>query len=85
MYHKLQIMKMKFKKYGWYILFAIAGAFGGYLYWYHIGCKSGTCPITSNWYSTSLYGALLGYLSGDLLKGLFKKKRKQNIPEDSDK
>ncbi|MBN2213340.1 MAG: hypothetical protein JW723_03770 [Bacteroidales bacterium] len=69
-----------FKKYIWYILFVLAGAVGGYLYWYHTGCKSGTCPITSHWYSASLYGVMLGYLSGDLLKGLFKKNRKKNIP-----
>ena len=76
-------MKRTFKKYGWYILFALAGAFGGYLYWYHIGCKSGTCPITSKWYSISLYGALLGYLSGDLISGMFKKSRKRNFPGDT--
>ena len=77
------MMKKTFKKYGWYLLFAVVGAFGGYLYWFHIGCKSGTCPITSHWYSTSLYGGLLGYLSGDLVFGLFKKKRKQNLPGDT--
>ena len=76
-------MKRTFKKYGWFILFALVGAFGGYLYWYHIGCKSGTCPITSKWYSTSLYGALLGYLSGDLISGMLKKSRKRNLPEDT--
>ena len=75
-------MKKIVKKYGWYILFALAGAFGGYLYWYHIGCKSGTCPITSKWYSTCLYGGLLGYLSGDLIFGLFKKFRNRNLPGD---
>lgn len=77
-------MKKILRKYGWYVLFALAGAFGGYLYWYHIGCKSGTCPITSNWYSTSLYGALLGYLSGDLISGMFKKARKRNSPGEKD-
>ena len=77
-------MKKILKKYGWYLLFAVAGAFGGYLYWYHIGCKSGTCPITSNWYTTSLYGALLGFLSGDLISGMFKKSRKRNLPGETD-
>ena len=75
------MMKKTFKKYGWDLLFAVVGAFGGYLYWFHIGCKSGTCPITSHWYSTSLYGGLLGYLSGDLVFGLVKKSRKRNAPE----
>ena len=38
----------------------ILGAAGGYLYYSFIGCVSGTCPITSNpWLSTG-YGALVG-------------------------
>lgn len=27
-----------------YIVGAIVGGVGGYLYWYFIGCTSGTCP-----------------------------------------
>ncbi len=61
------------------MIFAFAGAIGGYFYWYFVGCKSGTCPITSHWYSTGLYGALLGYLFGDLLLSYIKKLRKKNV------
>ena len=43
-----------------------AGALGGYLYYYYVGCVSGTCPITSNPYRMMLYGALIGYLVFDL-------------------
>ncbi|MBE0643540.1 MAG: hypothetical protein IH600_05635 [Bacteroidetes bacterium] len=32
----------------------------GYAYWYFIGCLSGTCPITSNWYTSVLYGGVVG-------------------------
>jgi len=39
-----------------------AGGIGGYLYWYFIGCNSGTCPITSSPYGSIIMGALLGYL-----------------------
>lgn len=39
-----------------------AGSLGGYIYYYYVGCVSGTCPITSNPYRMTLYGALLGYL-----------------------
>jgi hypothetical protein len=79
------MMKKTFKKYGWYMLFALAGGVGGYLYWYYVGCKSGTCPITSKWYSTSLYGGLLGYLSGDLDLGLYRKGRSRNLQGDDKK
>ncbi|MGA9291900.1 MAG: DUF6132 family protein [Ignavibacteriaceae bacterium] len=42
------------------IIPVIIGATGGYLYYSFIGCVSGTCPITSNpWLSTG-YGALAG-------------------------
>lgn len=38
----------------------LLGAAGGFAYYYFIGCASGTCPITSNPYISSGYGALLG-------------------------
>jgi hypothetical protein len=47
------------KKY-WKIGLIVLGAMLGYGYYYFIGCRSGVCPITSNpWVSTG-YGALLG-------------------------
>ncbi|MFO7655611.1 MAG: DUF6132 family protein [Bacteroidales bacterium] len=75
------MVKNLFKKYGINLLFALAGAVGGYFYWYYIGCKSGTCPITSVWYSTSLYGALLGYLVGDLVISVIKKAGKKKLAD----
>ncbi|HCC85612.1 MAG TPA: hypothetical protein DEQ06_03265 [Porphyromonadaceae bacterium] len=42
------------------------GLLGGYLYYYYVGCVSGTCPITSNPYRMMLYGALMGYLLFDI-------------------
>lgn len=42
------------------------GLLGGYLYYYFIGCNSGTCPITSNPWISTLYGGLIGYLLFDL-------------------
>ncbi len=44
------------------------GAIGGYMYYYFIGCSSGTCPITSNPYISIVYGAIMGYLLLDLFK-----------------
>ncbi|MCF7825050.1 MAG: DUF6132 family protein [Candidatus Marinimicrobia bacterium] len=36
------------------------GAVLGYLYYYYIGCASGTCAITSNPYISTAYGAMMG-------------------------
>lgn len=38
----------------------VAGAGIGFAYWYFIGCTSGSCPITSTWYISTGYGALVG-------------------------
>lgn len=59
------------------ILITIAGGIGGFLYWRFVGCNSGTCPIKSVWYYTTLYGLILGYLAGDLISGLFFRRKKQ--------
>lgn len=40
------------------------GAVGGFAYYYFIGCASGTCPISSNPYISTVYGALVGGLAG---------------------
>lgn len=53
------------------------GVLGGYLYYYYVGCASGTCPITSNPYRMTLYGALIGFLLFDMF-GKNPKKEKNN-------
>lgn len=40
----------------------VIGAIGGYLYYYYIGCASGSCAITSNPLNSTLYGSLMGGL-----------------------
>ncbi len=42
------------------LIFIIAGALAGYFYYFFIGCKFGTCPITSNPYISTFYGLILG-------------------------
>lgn len=44
------------------ILGIILGAFVGYAYYRFIGCASGTCPITSNPFISTIYGAIAGLL-----------------------
>jgi hypothetical protein len=41
-------------------LAVLLGAAGGYAYYHFIGCATGTCPISSNPYISTGYGALLG-------------------------
>ncbi|QZE14835.1 hypothetical protein K4L44_02950 [Halosquirtibacter laminarini] len=57
-----------FKKYLTTLIGILIGMLGGYLYWRFIGCKSGTCPITSNPIHSTLYGALMGGLVGNTIK-----------------
>jgi hypothetical protein len=39
----------------------IVGALLGLAYQRFVGCRTGGCPITSNAYLSTIYGALLGY------------------------
>lgn len=58
----------------------IAGAIGGWCYWYFVGCASGTCAITSSPVNSTIYGGIMGVLTF----GLFKKKEthvKEEQPE----
>ena len=43
---------------------AAIGASAGAAYAHFVGCKTGTCPITSSVWTASLYGAAVGALAG---------------------
>ncbi len=61
-------MKNFLKKYLIQIIVTLVGATGGFLYYYFIGCSSGSCPITSNPYISIIWGAVMGYLISDIFK-----------------
>lgn len=59
-------MKDYIRKHKVKILFLVLGTVAGLLYWRFIGCTTGSCPITSKWYTSSAYGLLFGWLISDL-------------------
>lgn len=65
----MEILKSKKLSLG----FLVLGAIGGFLYWKFIGCTSGTCAIKSVWYWSMLWGAVMGYLVGDMLNDVILK------------
>jgi hypothetical protein len=46
----------------------VIGAAAGYLYWYYVGCMSGSCAISSSPVNSTLYGSLLGALTVNALR-----------------
>lgn len=50
------------------IVGVFVGAILGWLYWKFVGCSSGSCSITSVWYNSTLYGAVLGWLVFDMFR-----------------
>ena len=66
-------MKNIAKKYKLEIIGVLIGSVGGWLYWYFVGCASGTCAITSNPLNSTLYGAMMG----GIFLSMFKKEKKQ--------
>jgi hypothetical protein len=57
----------------------LAGLAGGFLYYYFIGCRTGSCPITSSPWISMLWGAVMGYLIFDM----FRAKKKEINPGES--
>lgn len=62
-------MKNKMKKWIRPLLFTLGGALIGFGYYYFVGCASGSCPITSNPYVSTIYMGVVGWL----VSGIFGK------------
>jgi hypothetical protein len=60
-------------KYKLTLIGVIVGAIAGYLYYYFVGCSTGTCAITSKPLNSTAYGALMGGLVFNLFKRETKK------------
>ncbi|MEG0789819.1 MAG: DUF6132 family protein [Alistipes sp.] len=56
-----------------YLIGGVVGGVAGYLYYYYVGCASGTCMITSSPVISTLWGAVMG----GLLLSLFDRKKKE--------
>jgi len=61
-----------------YLIGGIIGAVGGYLYYFYIGCDSGTCPITSSPTMSVIWGAVMGGLLLSILKKEKGKEKKKD-------
>ncbi len=46
------------------VAFGIVGALLGYAYYYFIGCRTGSCPLSSNPYIMTGYGFFTGVIVG---------------------
>ncbi len=70
------------------IIWAIAatvGAAAGFVYWYCVGCNSGSCAITSSPINSSIYGGVMAIL----LVNVFDKQKEKpasakNVDQQSD-
>lgn len=52
----------------------LLGGIAGYLYWFYVGCNSGTCAITSKAPNSTAYGVLMGGLIASSVWDAIKKK-----------
>ncbi|MDP2311979.1 MAG: DUF6132 family protein [Pseudomonadota bacterium] len=46
------------------LLTALLGAGLGYGWYRMVGCSTGSCPITARWWTSVLYGAVVGGMMG---------------------
>lgn len=64
-----------------WLIGVVLGSVAGYAYYYFVGCKSGTCAITSSPVNSTVYGAVMGVL----LLSSFKKEDSNSIQSENEK
>lgn len=64
----MKLLMHYLKLYKGIIIGIVLGLGAGYAYYYFIGCANGTCAITSNPVNSSLYGAFMGGLFGNMFR-----------------
>ena len=52
------------------------GAGAGYLYWFYVGCNSGSCLITSKASNSTMYGLVMGGLLAGTVWDFINKEKK---------
>jgi len=81
MKNNLNIKRLQFLKDNFLAITGIViGIGGGFMYYHFIGCRTGSCPITSSPWLSMLWGAAVGYLVFDMFQ---KKKQKPEPANDS--
>ena len=61
------------------IIGGIIGGISGFIYYYKVGCASGSCPLKSNPWLMTLWGAAMGYLLVGIVTSWKKEKRETSV------
>jgi phage shock protein E len=61
------------------VIGVIIGGIAGYLYYYFVGCSSGTCAISSNPYNSTIYFSILGGLLMSIIKPEKSKEKEKKV------
>ncbi|MDP4269420.1 MAG: hypothetical protein Q8909_04765 [Bacteroidota bacterium] len=51
------------------LFYTIIGAIAGFLYWKFDGCTSGSCAIRQDWFLSTMWGAMIGWMVSGLFLG----------------